>query len=354
MPGSSRCSPAPGTAWSGWRSTTTAWRGGAHLTHSTDRAVRRGKLTASEQADLLGRVTLTTKLADLADAGLVVEAVVESMKVKRAVLGELDGIVAPDAVLASNTSSLSVTELSSATSWPGRVVGVHFFNPAPVQDLVEVVRTVVTAEEVAQTAIALCRGLGKVPVACRDRAGFVVNALLLPYLNDAVRMLEAHDATADDIDLAMTRGCALPMGPFELLDVVGNDVALAIQRQLYREFREPGFVPAPLLEHLVAGVGGRPGSGDRVARRLGRGSGALRAARVVGGRPAHDVRRGRRPRRMSPDPRLRRATAAGSAPVAQHVPVPRDRPCERSRRPARVVVASPPCDASCCWSSPSC
>ena len=135
---------------------------------------------------------------------------------------------------------------------------MHFFNPAPVMRLVEIVHTVSTAPDVVATARAVMERLDKHPVSCGDRAGFIVNALLFPYLNDAVRMLEAHYATADDIDTAMKQGCALPMGPFELLDVVGNDVSLAIQRELYLEFREPGFAPAPLLEHLVtAGYLGR-------------------------------------------------------------------------------------------------
>jgi 3-hydroxybutyryl-CoA dehydrogenase len=142
---------------------------------------------------------------------------------------------------------------------------MHFFNPAPVMALVEVVSTVATADDVAETVRALCQALGKHPVSCGDRAGFVVNALLFPYLNDAVKMLEAHYASVDDIDTAMREGCRLPMGPFELLDVVGNDVALAIQRTLYAEFREPGFSPAPLLEHLVTAgyLGRKTGRGFR-------------------------------------------------------------------------------------------
>jgi len=142
---------------------------------------------------------------------------------------------------------------------------MHFFNPAPVMELVEVVSTVSTAADVAETVRALCRSLGKHPVSCGDRAGFIVNALLFPYLNDAVKMLEAHYASADDIDTAMREGCRLPMGPFELLDVIGNDVSLAIQRTLYLEFREPGFAPAPLLEHLVTAgyVGRKTGRGFR-------------------------------------------------------------------------------------------
>ena len=143
---------------------------------------------------------------------------------------------------------------------------MHFFNPAPIMKLVEVVSTVSTSEDVTETTQALCGKLGKVAVSCGDRAGFIVNALLFPYLNDAIKMLEAHYATADDIDTAMKQGCALPMGPFELLDVVGNDVSLAIQRELYLEFREPGFAPAPLLEHLVTAGLPRPQDQARIPR----------------------------------------------------------------------------------------
>jgi 3-hydroxybutyryl-CoA dehydrogenase len=158
-----------------------------------------------------------------------------------------------------------VVECAAATSRPGDVVGLHFFNPAPVMKLVEVVQTISTAANVAATARELARSLGKVPVTCGDRAGFIVNALLFPYLNDAVKMLEAHYASADDIDTAMKVGAALPMGPFALLDVVGLDVSLAIQRRLYLEFREPGFAPAPLLEHLVTAgrLGRKTGKGFR-------------------------------------------------------------------------------------------
>ena len=152
-----------------------------------------------------------------------------------------------------------------ATKRPADVVGLHFFNPAPVMQLVEVVSTVSTAPEVADTVAALAVAAGKHPVRCGDRAGFIVNALLFPYLNDAVRMLEAHYSNVDDIDAAMKLGCRLPMGPFELLDVVGLDVSLAIQRTLYLEFREPGFAPAPLLEHLVTAgyLGRKTGRGFR-------------------------------------------------------------------------------------------
>ncbi|MGH3509842.1 MAG: 3-hydroxyacyl-CoA dehydrogenase family protein, partial [Nocardioidaceae bacterium] len=193
----------------------------------------------------------TTALDQLAGADLVVEAIAEELKAKTALFENLDELCKPGAILATSTSSLPVIALATATKRPQDVLGLHFFNPAQVMELVEVVSTVRTSEEVAETARALCGVLGKVAVSCGDRSGFIVNALLFPYLNDAVKMLEAHYATADDIDTAMKYGCALPMGPFELLDVVGNDVALAIQRELYLEFREPGFAPAPLLEHLV-------------------------------------------------------------------------------------------------------
>ena len=237
----------------------------AAIRMSLDKAVVRGKLDEAERDAAIARITGTTRLEDLADAELVVEAVAEELDIKRAVFAALDEICKPGAVLATTTSSLPVVECSAATSRPGDVVGLHFFNPAPVMKLVEVVSTIITAPDVAATALALCERLGKVPVSCRDRAGFVVNALLFPYLNDAVKMLEAQYATADDIDAAMKTGCALPMGPFELLDVVGLDVSLAIERSLYQEFRLSGFAPAPLLEHLVTAgrLGRKTGHGFR-------------------------------------------------------------------------------------------
>jgi 3-hydroxybutyryl-CoA dehydrogenase len=237
----------------------------AGIRTSLDKAVVRGRLTEPERDAALARITGTTRLEDLADADLVVEAVAEELDVKRAVFAALDEVCKPGAVLATTTSSLPVVECAAATSRPSEVVGLHFFNPAPAMRLVEVVSTITTAPDVAATATALCRRLGKVAVSCRDRAGFIVNALLFPYLNDAVKMLEAHYATADDIDAAMKTGCALPMGPFELLDVVGLDVSLAIQRSLYQEFREAWLAPAPLLEHLVTAgrLGRKTGHGFR-------------------------------------------------------------------------------------------
>ena len=230
----------------------------ATIERSLDKAIQRGKLEESQKEQVLGRLTGTTSLDDLSKVDLVVEAIAEDLKIKTTLFENLDEICKPGAILATTTSSLPVIECAQATKRPGDVIGMHFFNPAPVMKLVEVVSTVSTKEDVAETTRALCSAIGKVPVSCGDRAGFIVNALLFPYLNDAIKMLEAHYATADDIDTAMKQGCALPMGPFELLDVVGNDVSLAIQRELYLEFREPGFAPAPLLEHLVtAGYLGR-------------------------------------------------------------------------------------------------
>jgi 3-hydroxybutyryl-CoA dehydrogenase len=237
----------------------------ASIAKSLEKAVQRGKLSEPDRDATLGRLTGTTSLDDLARVDLVLEAVVEDLHVKQALFENLDEICRPGAILATTTSSLPVIECASVTKRPQDVVGMHFFNPAQIMKLVEVVHTVSTGEEVVATVQDLCRRLGKHPVTCGDRAGFIVNALLFPYLNDAVKMLEAHYAGADDIDTAMKTGCGYPMGPFELLDVVGLDVSLAIQRELYLEFRERGFAPAPLLEHLVTAgyLGRKTGRGFR-------------------------------------------------------------------------------------------
>ena len=238
----------------------------AAIERSLDKAVQRGKATEEDKAAALSRVTGTTKLDDLADRDLVLEAVVEEISVKTVLFENLDEICKPGTILATTTSSLPVIELASATSRPADVVGLHFFNPAQVMKLVEVVSTVATADDVIATSIDLCKRIGKHPVSCGDRAGFIVNALLFPYLNDAIKMLETNYASADDMDKAMKLGCGYPMGPFELLDVVGLDVSAAIQRTLYLEFREPGYAPAPLLDHLVTAgyLGRKTGRGFRV------------------------------------------------------------------------------------------
>ncbi|GIF48691.1 3-hydroxybutyryl-CoA dehydrogenase [Asanoa ferruginea] len=232
---------------------------------SLAKAVARGKLTEADQAAALARITWSSRLDDLDDVDLVIESVVEEISVKKAVFAALDEICKPGVVLATTTSSLPVIEIAMATQRPADVIGLHLFNPAPVMKLVEIVRTIRTSPETTAAVAALVEALGKTGVHCADRSGFIVNALLFPYLNDAVRMLEASYATADDIDHAMKLGCGYPMGPFELLDTVGLDVALAIQRELYLELREPGFAPAPLLEHLVTAgyVGRKAGRGFR-------------------------------------------------------------------------------------------
>lgn len=232
---------------------------------SLNKGVVRGKLTEAERDAAIGRITWSTNLDHLADVDMVVEAVVEELSVKKALFASLDEICKPGTVLATTTSSLPVVECAMATHRPADVVGLHFFNPAQVMPLIEVVATIRTSAATLATADAVASSLGKTAVDCADRAGFIVNALLFPYLNDAVKMLEASYATADDIDAAMKLGCGYPMGPFELLDVVGLDVSLAIQRELYLELREPGFSPAPLLEHLVTAgyLGRKTGRGFR-------------------------------------------------------------------------------------------
>ncbi|MCU1594509.1 MAG: 3-hydroxybutyryl-CoA dehydrogenase 3-hydroxyacyl-CoA dehydrogenase [Frankiales bacterium] len=231
---------------------------GKKIEGSLDKALQKGKLTEEAKASTLAKISGTVNLEDLADCDLIIEAVAEDLSIKKAIFAALDDILKPGAILATTTSSLPVIECATATSRPGDVIGMHWFNPATVMKLVEVVPTVLTDDDVTATIIEVCKQTKKHAVLCGDRAGFIVNALLFPYLNDSVKMLEAHYATIDDIDFAMTAGCGHPMGPFALMDVVGLDVSLAIQTTLYEEFREPGDSPAPMLEHLVkAGYLGR-------------------------------------------------------------------------------------------------
>jgi 3-hydroxybutyryl-CoA dehydrogenase len=228
------------------------------LEGSLDKALQKGKLTEEAKAATLAKITGTTDLEGLADCDLIIEAVAEELSIKKAIFAALDDVMKPGAILATTTSSLPVIECATATNRPADVIGMHWFNPATVMKLVEVVPTVTTAPDVIATILEVCAKTKKHAVLCGDRAGFIVNALLFPYLNDGVKMLEAHYATTDDIDFAMTAGCGHPMGPFALMDVVGLDVTLAIQQTLYNEFREPGDSPAPMLEHLVkAGYLGR-------------------------------------------------------------------------------------------------
>ena len=240
----------------------------AAVTKSLDKAVAKGKLTEEARSEVLGRLIGSTERAALADVDLVVEAIVEDLDVKLDLFRDLDRICKPGAILATTTSSLPVVEMAAVTNRPQDVVGMHFFNPAPIMKLVEVVSPVTTAADVTETVVDLCHQLGKHPVKCGDRAGFIVNALLFPYLNDAVLLLESHYATADEIDTVMTKGAGLPLGPFALLDVVGNDVSLAIEQVLHNEFRLPELAPARLLEQMVeAGyLGRKTGRGFRAYR----------------------------------------------------------------------------------------
>ena len=278
-------------------------RGRQHLEHSTGRAVKREKMTEEQQAELLGRITLTTDMTALSAADLVVEAVVESLAIKKSIFASLDGIVRDDAILATNTSSLSVTEISTANSKPGRVIGVHFFNPAPVQNLVEIIRTVVTEPAVLEQVQGVLRGLGKNPVVCGDKAGFIANTLLFGYLNHAVAMYEGKYASREDIDAAMRFGCGYPMGPLALLDLIGLDTAYEILDTMYKQGRDRLHAPAPILkQYVTAGLLGRksgrgfytyeaPDSPDRRRRRPDAERGRQAAAA-----PRHPVRRRRRHR----------------------------------------------------------
>ncbi|MFJ9688158.1 3-hydroxyacyl-CoA dehydrogenase family protein [Streptomyces bacillaris] len=235
------------------------------IAKSLERSVGKGRLTAEARDETLGRITAAGSLDAFAEVDLAVEAVAEDLAVKQQLFATLDKVCRPGAVLATTTSSLPVVAIARATARPEDVIGMHFFNPAPAMKLVEVVRTVLTADDVHATVRAVCARIRKHPVDCGDRAGFIVNALLFPYLNNAIKMVEEHYASLDDIDAAMKLGGGYPMGPFELLDVVGLDVSLAIEKVLHKEFRDPGLAPAPLLEHLVAAgcLGRKTGRGFR-------------------------------------------------------------------------------------------
>ena len=224
----------------------------AGITRSLDRAISKGKMTEDAKAEVLGRLTGACEREALAEVDLVVEAIAEDLAIKTQLFTDLDRICKAGAILATTTSSLPITTLAQTTARPASVIGMHFFNPAPVMKLVEVVTTATTDPEIDETTRALCAKLGKVAVSCGDRAGFIVNALLFPYLNDAVKLVESGAADMGTVDGAIKEQVKFPLGPFELLDVVGNDVSLAIQKELHNEFKHPGFAPAPLLEKVVA------------------------------------------------------------------------------------------------------
>ena len=235
----------------------------AGLEKSLAKQVEREKRTQEEADALRSRVTATTRLDDLHDCDFVIESVVEDLAVKKAIFNELDRAVNHLAILATNTSTLSVIDLAMETSRPERVCGVHFFNPAPAMSLVEIVRPLCASDETIESVIAFAQACGKDAVEVKDRAGFIVNALLFPYLNNAIRLLETGVANKEGIDIAMKGGCGFPMGPFALLDLVGLDTSLAILDALHKEFADPNFAPVPLLRRMVSAglLGRKSGSG---------------------------------------------------------------------------------------------
>ncbi len=235
----------------------------ASLTKSLAKQVEKGRLEEADRDAVLGRVSATSDLADLAGCDLVIESVVEDLDVKKALFAELDGILGPDAIIATNTSTLPVVEMAVATDRADKVAGVHFFNPAPAMSLVEIVRPLTASDETIETVREFATKCGKAPVEVQDRAGFIVNALLFPYLNNAVRLLENGTANRDDIDAAMKGGCNFPMGPLALLDLVGLDTSVAILDALYDEFRDPNYSTVPLLRRMVAAgqLGRKSGKG---------------------------------------------------------------------------------------------
>ena len=216
------------------------------------RHVAKERMTEDEKTEILQRITVTDDLHALDDCDLVIESVVEDLDVKKELFERLDRIAKPEAILATNTSTLPVVELAMVTERPEQVCGVHFFNPAPMMSLVEVIRPITASDDTINAAVAFAEHCGKDAVLVEDRAGFVVNALLFPYLNNAIRMWEAGTASMDDIDTAMKGGCNFPMGPFELLDLVGLDTSLAILDALYDEFRDPNYTAEPALRRMVA------------------------------------------------------------------------------------------------------
>jgi 3-hydroxybutyryl-CoA dehydrogenase len=235
----------------------------AVLGRSLAKQVERGKLDQAEAAAVSGRVSATADLEALADCDLVVESIVEDLETKKHLFIELDRLVKEGAVLATNTSTLPVVEMAIVTDRPEQICGIHFFNPAPAMSLVEIVRTLLSSDETIAEAKAFAEACGKSPVVVEDRAGFIVNGLLFPYLNNAVRMLENRTASRDDIDAAMKGGCNFPMGPLALLDLVGLDTSLAILDALYTEFRDPNYAAVPLLRRMVAAghLGRKSGQG---------------------------------------------------------------------------------------------
>jgi 3-hydroxybutyryl-CoA dehydrogenase len=233
-------------------------RAAARIGHFLTRAVEKGRMEQAERDAAMERLHLTTDLGDLADCDLAIEAAFEDLEVKRELFAELDPLVAADAILATNTSALSVTEIAAATERPERVVGMHFFNPAPLMVLVEIVRTELTADDVFDATYAFAERVGKTPIRCHDTPGFVVNRVLIPLLNDCIRVLDEARVTPEDLDKGMKHGAGWPMGPCELVDLVGIDIHVHAAEALYAALREPRMAPPPRLVRMAqAGLLGR-------------------------------------------------------------------------------------------------
>ena len=233
------------------------------IAHFLQRKVDKERMTSSEREASLERLTLTTELADLADCDLVIEAIVEDLHAKLELFGALEGIVRPDAILATNTSALSVTEIAAGVSTPGRVVGMHFFNPAPLMPLVEIVRAEISTDDAVEAAFAVGERLGKRPIRCHDTPGFVVNRVLIPLLNDCIRVLDEARVSPEDLDTAMTAGAGWPMGPCTLVDLVGIDVHVHASEALYEKLREPRMAPPARVVAMK--------NAGRLGRKSGRG-----------------------------------------------------------------------------------
>jgi len=226
-------------------------KGMAAIDRFLSKGVERKKLTADEHEQILGRIEPTTDLSKFADVDIVIEAVLEDLEAKKKVFAELDAVLSDEAIRCSNTSSLCITEIAAATKHPNRFVGLHFFSPVPLMDVVEVIPTLMTSAELTKTVTEFSRNLGKTPILAPDRPGFIVNRLLVPYLLDAIRALECGVGTREDIDFGMKLGCGHPMGPLELLDFVGLDTTYYIANIMYDEFKENRFAPPPLLRRMV-------------------------------------------------------------------------------------------------------
>jgi 3-hydroxybutyryl-CoA dehydrogenase len=238
-------------------------RGLGRLRATLEGLVARGRLDAKVKDETLGRIRGTTRLEDLADCDLIVEAITENQPLKNETFARLDRMCGPQTILASNTSSCNVTAMAAATKRPGKVLGLHFFNPVPLMKLVEVVRTILTEDATVASATEWVRAVGKTPVQAKDSTAFIVNRLLVPYLLDAIRVYEGGLASLEDIDQAMKLGCGYPMGPFTLLDLVGLDTTMFVAEVMFEEFRDPGYAPPPLLKRRVMA--------GRLGRKSGRG-----------------------------------------------------------------------------------